>query len=244
VAILAGGLGTRLGPLAHQAPKSMMDVNGRPFIAHQLGLLQEKGVRHVVVCAGFLGQQIANYVEDGRNFGLDVQYSFDGPVLLGTGGALKKALPLLGDSFFILYGDSYLNCDYHAVFEAFRNSKKTGLMTVFRNEKQWDTSNVRFSNGEILDYSKRRQTPDMNYIDYGLGLVKRSAFDALPANRPVDLAEVYEELLRQGQLAAFEVLERFYEIGSPQSLGDLSRHLIQLGTGVHLKESVGQPLNR
>ena len=233
VAILAGGLGTRLRPLTQLVPKSMMDVNGRPFIAYQLELLQEKGVQQVVICAGFLGEQIANYVDNGRAFGLNVQYSFDGPALLGTGGAIKKALPLLGDSFFILYGDSYLTCDYRRVFHAFSYSNKTALMTVFRNERRWDTSNVCFSKGEILDYSKRRRTPDMNYIDYGLGVFERSAFDTLPANQPVDLAEAYEELLRRGQLAAFEVPERFYEIGSPQSLEDLSRHLSELGTGVH-----------
>ncbi len=233
VAILAGGLGTRLRPLTHQVPKAMMDVNGRPFVAHQLGLLQERGIQQVVICAGFLGQQIADYVEDGRNFGLSVQYSFDGPALLGTGGAIIKALPLLGDSFFILYGDSYLACDYRAVFETFRASNKTALMTIYRNEKQWDKSNVCFSRGEILQYSKQRRTSDMRHIDYGLGVFRRAAFDTLPADQPVDLADVYEELARRGQLAAFEVLERFYEIGSHQGLGDLSRYLNQLEAGVH-----------
>ncbi len=210
-----------------------MDVNGRPFVAHQLSLLYEKGIQQVVICAGFLGQQIADYLEDGRNFGLSVQYSFDGPALLGTGGAIRKALPLLGDSFFILYGDSYLACDYRAVFETFRASNKTALMTIYRNEKQWDKSNVCFSRGEILQYSKQSRTSDMRHIDYGLGVFGRTAFDTLPADQHVDLADVYEELARRGQLAAFEVLERFYEIGSHQGLGDLSRYLNQLATGVH-----------
>jgi len=232
VAILAGGLGTRLRPLTGQIPKAMVDVNGRPFVAHQLELLRERCITRVVICAGFLGQRIADYVEDGRRFGLDVRYSFDGPILLGTGGAIRKALPLLGPSFFTLYGDSYLTCDYSAVFEAFQNSDKTALMTVFRNNKQWDKSNVRFSQGTIFDYSKQRRTPEMMYIDYGLSVFRRAAFETIPPDKPVDLAEIFEDLLRRGQLAGFEVPERFYEVGTPRGLEDFAQYLLALGPGV------------
>ena len=235
MAILAGGLGTRLRPLTGQIPKAMVDVNGRPFIAHQLELLRERGITRVVICAGFLGQRIADYVEDGRRFGLDVRYSFDGPILLGTGGAIRKALPLLGPSFFTLYGDSYLTCDYSAVFEAFQNSNKTTLMTVFRNNKQWDKSNVCFSQGTIFDYSKQRRTPEMMYIDYGLSVFRQAAFETIPPDRPVDLAEIFENLLQRGQLAGFEVPERFYEVGTPHGLEDFARYLSELKTRSYVK---------
>jgi NDP-sugar pyrophosphorylase family protein len=211
--------------LTNGAPKSLARVNGRPFVAHQLDMLRAAGFHRAVICAGFLGDQIVDCVKDGRSFGMNVQYSFDGPVLLGTGGAIRKALPLLGTEFFVIYGDSFLDCDYAAVYRAFLDQKKRALMTVFRNDGQWDTSNVEFSGGQILAYSKTRRTSSMQYIDYGLGVFARAVFEEVPANEPVDLSRIYEQLLALNQLASFEVTRRFYEIGTPQGLKDLSNHL-------------------
>ena len=160
-------------------PKALVDINGEPFIAHQLRLLHANGIRRVVLCLGYLGEWCAHFVGDGSAFGLEVEYSFDGPVLRGTAGAIHQALPLLGSAFFVLYGDSYLPCDYAAVEEAFRQSGKPGLMTVFRNEGQWDSSNVEFAAGRILAYDKKNRTPRMRYIDYGLGVFDRRTFEAL-----------------------------------------------------------------
>jgi histidinol-phosphate phosphatase family protein len=164
VAILAGGLATRLRPLTETIPKSLVPVNGRPFIEHQLELLRACGIRRAVLCAGFLGDQIVDYVGNGARFGIEVQYSSEGERLLGTGGAIQQALPLLGERFFVLYGDSYLRCDYGAIFEAFCRSSRQALMTVFRNDDQWDMSNVEYSGGCIRAYSKRERTPQMHYI--------------------------------------------------------------------------------
>jgi NDP-sugar pyrophosphorylase family protein len=229
VAILAGGLATRLRPVTEKIPKSLLDVNGEPFIAHQLRLLQANGVRRVVVCAGFLGEMIRDVIGDGRAFGVKVEYAFDGPVLLGTAGAIKNALPLLGDAFFVLYGDSYLVCDYASVAREFQASRKLALMTLFRNGGKWDTSNVEFIDGRILAYSKKNRTLRMEFIDYGLGAFSAKALDRIPAGQARDLADLYEELLAEGQLAGMEVSQRFYEIGSAEGLEETARFLASQG---------------
>jgi len=225
VAILAGGLATRLRPVTEKVPKSLLDLNGEPFIVHQLRLLQANGVRNVVLCVGFLGEMIRDVIGDGRSLGVHVDYSFDGDRLLGTAGAIKKALPLLGDSFFVLYGDSYLVCDYASIARAFEASGLTGLMTVFRNEGKWDTSNVEFEDGRILAYDKKHRNPRMGFIDYGLGVFSARAFDRVPADRFFDLADLYAELLSERELAGIEVSHRFYEIGSTAGLQETSEFL-------------------
>jgi NDP-sugar pyrophosphorylase family protein len=225
VAILAGGLATRLGPLTERVPKAMLLIHGEPFIAHQLRLLAASGIQRVVLCAGHLGERIQEFVRDGSRFGLAVDFSFDGPSLLGTAGAVKNALPQLGAEFFALYGDSYLPCDYRAVWAAFQASGREGLMTVFRNLGQWDTSNVEYSEGQIRAYDKKNPTSRMKYIDYGLGVFRDRAFAGLARGVRHDLADIYRELLARGELAGFESGQRFYEIGSVAGLQELSDHL-------------------
>jgi NDP-sugar pyrophosphorylase family protein len=218
VAILAGGLATRLRPITETIPKSLVDVCGEPFVAHQLKLLRSNGIDDVVLCVGYRGEQIAQLVGPGAAFGLRVRYAFDGEQLLGTGGAVRRALAMLGHEFFVLYGDSYLPCDYQAVLSSFRASGKLALMTVFRNEGQYDTSNVQYDAGTIRRYDKSERSPAMHHIDYGLGVFRREAFADLPDGARLDLAKLYQTLLAKGQLAGYEVAERFYEIGSVAGL--------------------------
>jgi len=225
VAILAGGLATRLRPITESTPKSLLEVNGEPFVLHQLRLLKSKGIQRVVLCVGYLGEQVQRKIRDGSSLGLQVDYSFDGPALLGTAGAIRNALPKLGDSFFVMYGDSYLPCDYAAIARSFDAVGVLGMMTVFRNEGKWDTSNVEFDGEGILTYSKTNRTPRMRYIDYGLGVFRAQAFRNLPAGEARDLTELYTDLLQRKQLAAYEVKERFYEIGSPAGLRETAEFL-------------------
>src|SRR5215813_4996024 len=150
VAILAGGLATRLRPITDRIPKALVEINGEPFIAHQLRLLHARGIRRVVLCLGYLGEMVREFVGDGQAFNLTVEYSFDGPTLRGTAGAIHQALPMLGSAFFVLYGDSWLPCDYKEAGQVFADSGKTGLMTVFRNDGRWDSSNVEFAEGRVL----------------------------------------------------------------------------------------------
>ncbi|SBW10919.1 putative nucleotidyl transferase [uncultured delta proteobacterium] len=226
VAILAGGLATRMRPATETIPKSLLDVAGEPFVYHQLRLLQRRGITRVVFCLGYLGGQIESAVGDGSQFGLSVSYSYDGPELLGTGGALRRALPLFGESFFVLYGDSYLPCDFATVQAAFRESGKPALMTVFRNEGRFDASNVIFENGIIVRYDKKEKNPRMQHIDYGLGILTANDLEyCIPAGTKYDLADLYRVLLERGHLAGYEVFERFYEIGSPQGLRELAERI-------------------
>ena len=224
VAILAGGLATRLRPITEKIPKSLVPVAGRPFLAHQLEMLHARGLRRVVLCIGFLGEMIQREFGD-EAYGIKLEYSFDGPKLLGTGGAIKRALPRLGKEFFVLYGDSYLPLEYAPVAEFFRRSGKLGLMTVYHNRGQYDTSNVVFRDGEIVVYDKKIRLPEMHHIDYGLSLFRSSVFEAYPADEKFDLAEVMGRLVREKQLAGYEVPERFYEMGSPAGLAELEKLL-------------------
>jgi len=224
-AIIAGGLATRMRPLTEKIPKSLLEVNGEPFAAHQLRLLRDKGVKHVVFCAGYLGEMLRDFTGDGSAYGLKIDYSFDGPKLLGTGGAIRRALPLLGERFFVMYGDSYLDCDFRAIQASFERSGAKALMTVYHNRDSFDRSNVEFRDHAIAVYDKKNRTPAMQHIDYGLGIFERSEFEQTSADQPFGLDEVFQSVLKSGTLAAFEVPERFYEIGSHEGLRELHEYL-------------------
>jgi len=225
VAILAGGLATRLRPVTEKIPKALVEVAGKPFIEHQLEILKENGVKKAVLCVGYLGEMLQEAVGDGSRFGVEVLFSFDGPVLLGTGGSLRKALPLLGDAFLVLYGDSYLDCDYRAVEEAFLKSGRPALMTVFHNKGLWDKSNILFGDGRVIRYDKKSDSPAMEYIDYGLSALKSSALAGIPAGEAFDLADLYRDIVDKGEMAGYEVTRRFYEIGSHEGLEETRKLL-------------------
>jgi MurNAc alpha-1-phosphate uridylyltransferase len=218
VAILAGGLATRLHPVTTTVPKALVDVAGRPFAEHQLDWLRSQGVERVVFCVAHLGEMIRDALGSGSRWNLHIDYVFDGGTLLGTAGALKQALPVLGEAFFVLYGDSLLTCDLPAIERAFRASGRAGLMTVFRNDDKWDRSNVHFREGRLLRYDKANRTPEMQHIDYGLGVLTDRALAPVPPDRPFDLAAVYQHLLAGDDLSGVEITDRFYEIGSPEGL--------------------------
>ena len=229
VAIIAGGLATRLHPITQKIPKSLVDVAGEPFIVRQLDYLRRQGIRRVVLCLGYLGEQVEAVVADGSAFGVDVGYSWDGPRLLGTGGALRQALPLLGTQFFVFYGDSYLPIDFQAVERRFEKSGKPALMTVLKNHDQWDKSNVLFRDGIITEYNKQTPGPEMAHIDYGLGILSASVLENEPAHEPFDLADIYYRLSVRGLLAGHEVFGRFYEIGSQKGLNDTIKYFKREG---------------
>jgi NDP-sugar pyrophosphorylase family protein len=229
VAILAGGLATRLRPITEKIPKLLVEVAGEPFFSHQLRLLKKNGLTKIVLCVGHLGEQIVAHYGDGSKWGVQLEYSFDGDRLLGTGGALIRALPKLGEAFYVLYGDSYLPIDYQAVGRAFLASGQPALMTVFENREAYDASNVWFEAGRIRLYSKTEKPPQMRHIDYGLGVFRADAFAACPRDAVVDLAAVQSGLSRAGRLAGYELKERFYEIGSPAGLAELDALLRKEG---------------
>jgi NDP-sugar pyrophosphorylase family protein len=219
LALLAGGLATRLRPLTSFMPKSLIPIAGEPFLAHQLRLIRAGGIREVVLCCGFLGDQIEDFAGDGSRFDLSITYSHDGERPLGTGGALLKALPRLGDRFLVMYGDSWLTEPIEPVWRSFLDSGRPALMTVFRNQNRWGASNVEFRKGMVVRYDKRHPSPAMHYIDYGLDAVDASvlAHWSVPA---FDLADVWAGLADYSLLAGYETSERFYEIGTLAGIRD------------------------
>ena len=223
VAILAGGLATRLRPITEKIPKSLVSVAGEPFMSHQLRMLRAQGVTRAVLCIGHLGERIEAEYGDGSEWGMELAYSYDGTRQLGTGGALRQALPLLGEAFFVLYGDSYLPIDYRAVEASWRASGQPALMTVFRNEGAWDTSNVEFKDGRIVRYDKKERTPAMLHIDYGLSIFTSAVFECRA--EVFDLAEIQRDLVQAGRMAGFESSHRFYEMGSHAGLEELEAYL-------------------
>jgi NDP-sugar pyrophosphorylase family protein len=236
VAILVGGYATRLYPVTKDIPKAMLQVTGKPFIAHQLALLKKNGITKVVICSGYLSEQIEDFIGDGKQFGLSINFSADGGKPLGTGGAIKKALPLLGDTFFVMYGDTYLTIDFKSISNFFLSQNKKGLMTVLRNKDQWGKSNIVLKNGKIIKYEKKEKTTDMEYIDYGLSMLRKSAFDEIGDEEVFDLAKVYQSLIDKEQMISYEVKSRFYEIGSAQALAETEEYLLSLSKknqGVH-----------
>jgi len=225
VIILAGGLATRLRPITEKIPKALIEVGGQPFIAHQLRLLHSRGIRRVIISTWYRGEMIREYVGNGSHFEMHVEYICDGDSPLGTGGAIRRALRLLDEPFFVLYGDSYLPCDYADIQSFFYTGKQPGLMTVYRNHGKWDTSNVEMADDQILSYDKVNRTARMAFIDYGLGMFLPDAFAHLSDGQPADLADIYRSLVTQRRLSAYEVKQRFYEIGSFDGLRELDELL-------------------
>jgi NDP-sugar pyrophosphorylase family protein len=219
VCILAGGLGTRLGEAVRETPKSLLQVAGRPFLLHQLELLAAHGAQEVVLCVGYLGEQVAERI-GGEQFGIRIAYSDDGPGPAGTLGAVRRAAPLLGERFLVLYGDTYLRLDYRAAAAAWARSGLPALMTVLR----WNPANADFDGERVTAHDKRSPLPTMRWIDYGLGGLTSEALERV-AEELTDLSDLYGELARRGELFGYEASERFYEIGTPETLSETDAFL-------------------
>jgi MurNAc alpha-1-phosphate uridylyltransferase len=222
VAILAGGLATRLRPITATIPKSMIEICGKPFAHWQTKHLVAAGVREIVYCVSYKSELIEEFLGDGSNYGVKITYSHDGPKQLGTGGAIVKALPKLGEKFMVVYGDSYLPIDYSKVIDKYEESQKPALMTVYANNGRFDSSNVDFKDGVLNEYKKGITSPEMTHIDYGLSCFNKSVFSDCALDLPLDLAQICTDLASQNLLAGYEADERFYEIGSCQGILDFT----------------------
>jgi len=233
--ILAGGLGTRLWPMTQALPKSLIPINGRPFADYQLTWLSRQNITNVIYCIGYLGGQIRSAIGDGSRFGVNVQYADEGDDLKGTGGALRGALDagLLADIFFVLYGDSFLPVQFAPLLAAFHASGCQGLMTVIRNENRWDASNAVFAAPFVTLYDKKSDDATrtrMNYIDYGLSILARDLIaKQIQAGAKADLADLFNKMSIAGELAGFEITDRFYEVGSQSGIAEFSRFAERAG---------------
>ena len=224
VAVLAGGLATRLGDLTRNQPKSMVEVQGKPFLEYQLELLRRAGIENIVLCIGHMGEQIERHFGNGRKYGVNIEYSLEDKPL-GTAGALKKAGHLLDSVFFTMYGDSYLFVDFSLVMSYFRSQNRLALMTVYQNYDQYGRSNTVVEGNVVKEFSNKEKTEDMVYIEYGANIFRREALKMVPENQACSLDELFPRLIEMDELLAFEVKERFYEIGSPEGLADFSQHI-------------------
>lgn len=226
LAILAGGLATRLRPITLTIPKALVEVAGEPFLAHQLRLAKRQGFSRVVLMVGHLGEQIEAFARDGEAFGLEVEYVYDGPTQRGTGGAIRAALPRLGEHFFVLYGDSYLDVEARPIWAAYRAAGLPALMSVLHNRDRWDPSNVIFADGLVIRHDKAaRGEPGVEWIDYGFSVFSKTAIESWSGPDPFDLAHLTRELAASGKLAGFEVSQRFYEVGKPEGLAETEAYI-------------------
>jgi NDP-sugar pyrophosphorylase family protein len=224
IVILAGGMATRLGELTRSQPKAMLVIQGRPFVEYQIELLRKQGIRDIVMCIGHLGERIERYLGNGGKYGVDIRYSRE-DVPLGTGGAVKKAEAMLNREFFTMYGDSYLLLDLSSVYSYFQTKNKLALMTVYQNYDSYDISNTAVSDCLVTGYDKKEKTEDMVYIDYGVHVFRKETLELIPENCYYPMEDLFPILISRKQLLAYEVNERFYEIGSLQGLQDFGQYV-------------------
>ena len=212
--ILCGGLATRLGDIAKDIPKSMINIDGKPFLEYQIENLKKNSIKDIVLCVGHLSEKIEDYFLDGSRFGVNIKYSHDSDKLLGPIGAVKKAEGLLDDVFFIMYGDTYLSVDYQKVYTFFSQNDKQGLMVVYKNNNKFDKSNISIENNMVTGYGEN----DAIYIDYGTSLLRKESLDIVPRNHMYSTGEFFSNLIKKNELLALETKERFYHIGNPEAL--------------------------
>ncbi|RLF31559.1 MAG: nucleotidyl transferase [Thermoplasmata archaeon] len=223
--ILCGGLATRLGNLAKNTPKSMIKIDGKPFLWYQIENLKKQGIKNLILCVGHLSEKIIEYFGDGTKHDINITYSHDGDKPLGPIGALKKAEPLLQDVFFIMYGDSYLTVDYLKVYDFFKKHDRLGCMVVYKNNDKYDKSNLIVKNNMVVEYSKEKQSRDMIYIDYGTSILRKKSLEIIPPNTFYTTGEFFSNLIKQKQLLAYEVKKRFYHIGNPEALREFKEYI-------------------
>ncbi len=226
--ILAGGLGTRLRSVAKGVPKAMVPVNGRPFLEYEVALLRKEGVDDLVVCLGHLGDSITRHFGDGSGFGVRMRYSEDGPKLLGPAGALRKAEKLLGDAFFVTYGDVYLRAPYSQMLERLMASGRSAMMGAYRNENRHGRSDLKVARGVVVGYDKTGKER-LSWVNFGVTAMRKRALAGIPRGRVVEEEEFYNGLIKGGELLAFTVKRRPYEIGTPESLAEFSHYISRRG---------------
>lgn len=226
VLILAGGLATRLKPHTEKIPKSLVNVCGKPFIYHQLDLMLAQGIKRVIMSVGHYGSMIQEELGSNYKNQIDIDYSFDGEVLLGTGGAVQNSLEKIrGECFILTYGDSFLLEPIANIVSAFDRGQYDSIMAVYKNQNNWDKSNCIYKDGRIALYDKKNPTPDMHFIDYGLSIFNKSVFRNLIDRIPCDLGEIMHDLSTSSGLAGYEAKSRFYEMGSHSGLAELETYL-------------------
>ena len=228
IMILCAGLATRLYPITSYIPKYLYPINGMPFVDYQLKLLKQSGFDHVVLCIGKFGGIIREYVSHGGQWGLSVEYSYIDINNEGTANAIKKTRRYVDDSFFVMYGDSYLPVNYKKIQQKYESSKTKGLMAIYNNhDEQLHKNNVYYKKKSIIRYSKTEDILPMNYIDYGISVFNKNTLDRIDDSCYTDLSVVHNNLIAEGQLSPFIIKSRFYEVGSLRGIQDFTKYVIR-----------------
>lgn len=219
--ILAGGLGTRLKPITQRIPKVMLSINGKPFLLYLLEHLRRQGITEIILCIGYLGEQVRNFLQDGESFGLKIRYSQEEEKLLGTGGALRQAQNLLDEYFLVINGDTYLPINYGDLEKSFLRCGKKALAVVYdNNEKTGVKNNVELDKElMIIRHDKERDDSGLKYVDAGVLVLKREALNFIGEECPISLEKgLYPTLIQQNELKAYITEQRFYDIGNLEQL--------------------------
>jgi len=219
--ILCGGLATRLGDISKETPKSMIKIGGKPFLEHQIDFLKNSSIKDIILCVGHLSEKIEDYFGNGKDFGVKITYSHDGDKPLGPIGAVKNAEPLLEDTFFIMYGDSYLTADLQKAYSFFKQNNKLGLMVVYKNNNRYDKSNIVTKDNMVLSYGEN----DATYIDYGTSILRKKTLEFIPKNTFFTTGDLFTKLIEEKELLSYEVKERFYHIGNPEALKEFRKYI-------------------
>jgi NDP-sugar pyrophosphorylase family protein len=224
IVILSGGLGKRLGTLTRNTPKSLIRISGKPFLEYQLDFLTKAEIKKILLCTGHMGEQIEIHFGSGEKYGVNIRYNHEDKPL-GTAGALRYCEEKLDDPFITIYGDSYVFLDFNDMISYFQSQDKLALMTVYKNSDRYGWSNTSIQGNLVKQYSKKNSTGDMEYIDYGVNVFRKRVLDMIPKNQFYSLEDLFPKLIEQEQLLAYEVYQRFYEIGSPEGLADFKHYV-------------------
>ena len=229
--ILTGGRGERLRPLTDNIPKPMVLVAGKPFLEHLIVLLKENGIKKFLFLAGYLGNKIEEYFEDGSKWGIKIDYSFE-KEFLGTGGALRLARNKLERNFFLLFGDSYLPIDYKKMADEFMQSKKKAALAVYDNSDDTDVPlNIMLHRTKkiVAVYNKRKNNPaSFNYCDAGVIAIDRQVVGLIEGKTAISFEEsIYPCLITEEELGYYIAENRFYDIGTIERLKIFERYILE-----------------
>ncbi len=216
---MAGGLGTRLGELTRDTPKVMLPFNDKPFLYYIISLLEKQGIKNIVLCIGYLGEQVKNFFGDGKKLGVNIKYSVESRQLLGTGGALKQARHLLNEYFLVLNGDTYLPVDYPEVEKEYLRLGQKAMMVVYNNEANTGVKNnvALGSDQMVVSYDKKGTSPDLKYAEAGAVILRKETLGFIPEGEKISFEDgIYQRLIAQGKMAAYITRQRFYDIGTPE----------------------------
>ena len=218
--ILSGGKGTRVKKYTKKIPKCLIEINGKPFLYHQLEYLKKNNIKNVIVSVNYLGGKISSYLKKNIDF-INTKIVNDGKRPLGTGGAIIKSLRFLKKNFYIIYGDSYLNFN----LKKLAKKKNLATMAIFRNNNKYDKSNIELKKLGKIFYHKNNENKKLKYIDYGVSYVNKRIFKEIKKNIKFNLPDFFDEISKRNMLSGYKVIKRFYEIGSYNGIKDLKNYL-------------------